>query len=61
MDEVATTEVAVGDEVRVHFHPPGSMKSFFEGVVRRAELAGSEGRFFTVEGPMRSFSTASTA
>jgi hypothetical protein len=25
------------------------MKSFFEGVVRRAELAGSEGRFFTVE------------
>jgi hypothetical protein len=49
MDEVAATEVAVGDEVRVHFHPPGPMKSFFEGVVRRAELAGSEGRFFTVE------------
>ena len=48
MDEVVT-EVAVGDEVRVHFHPPGPMKSFFEGVVRRAELAGSEGRFFTVE------------
>ena len=49
MVEVAATEVAVGDEVRVHFHPPGPMKSFFEGVVRRAELAGSEGRFFTVE------------
>ena len=32
MDEVATKEVAVGDEVRVHFHPPGPMKSFFEGV-----------------------------
>jgi hypothetical protein len=25
------------------------MKSFFEGVVRRVELTGSEGRFFTVE------------
>ena len=49
MDEVAATEVAVGDEVRVHFHPPGPMKSFFEGVVRRAELVGSERRFFTVE------------
>jgi hypothetical protein len=49
MDEVVTTEVAIGDRVRVHFHPPGPMKSFFEGVVRRAELASSEGRFFTVE------------
>ncbi len=49
MAEVVTTEVAVGDEVRVHFHPPRPMKSFFEGVVRRAELAGSQGRFFTVE------------
>ncbi len=49
MDEVATTEVAVGGEVRVHFHPPGPWTSFFEGVVRRVDVAAPEGRFFVVE------------
>ena len=49
MAEVVRTEVAVGDEVRVHFHPPGRMKSSFEGVVRRVDVASSEGRFFVVE------------
>jgi hypothetical protein len=35
MPEVVATEVAVGDKVRVHFHPPNPMQSFCEGVVRR--------------------------
>ena len=43
------TELAVGDQVRVHFHPPGPWKSFFEGVVRRVDVAVPEGRFFVVE------------
>jgi hypothetical protein len=49
MAEVVMTEVAVGDKVRVHFHPPGSMRSFSEGVVRRVDVTTPEGRFFVVE------------
>jgi hypothetical protein len=49
MSEAVTTEIAVGDQVRVHFHPPNPMKSLCEGVVRRADVAAPEGRFFVVE------------
>src|SRR5829696_4209989 len=49
MAEVAELEIAVGDHVRVHFHPPGPMKSFCEGVVRRVDVTTPEGRFFVVE------------
>jgi hypothetical protein len=49
MAEGVTTEVAVGDRVRVHFHPPGSMTSFLEGVVRRVDVTTEAGRFFVVE------------
>src|SRR5215218_7908149 len=49
MSEVTALEIVVGSKVRVHFHPPGSMKSFFEGVVRRVNVASAEGRYFTVE------------
>ncbi|MBM6583459.1 hypothetical protein ILT44_24980 [Microvirga sp. BT689] len=49
MSETLAMKIAVGDEVRVHFHPPGSWKSFFEGVVRRADVTSAEGRFFAVE------------
>jgi len=42
-------KIAVGDEVRVHFHPPGSMQSFFEGVVARVDLKTPHGRFFVVD------------
>jgi hypothetical protein len=34
MSEVAAAEIAVGNEIRVYFHPPGLMRSFCEGVVR---------------------------
>lgn len=41
--------IAVGDEVRVHFHPPGPVTSFSEGVVRRVDVTTPEGRFFVLE------------
>jgi hypothetical protein len=49
MSEVVATEIAVGDEVRVHFHPPGPWKSFSEGVVRRVDVTTLAGRFFVLE------------
>jgi hypothetical protein len=49
MSETLLRKIAVGDQVRVHFHPPGPMRSFSEGVVRRVDVAAPEGRFFVVE------------
>jgi hypothetical protein len=49
MPDALMMKIAVGDEVRVHFHPPGSMKSFSEGVVKRVDVSTPEGRFFVVE------------
>lgn len=48
MSETLAMKIAVGDEVRVHFHPPGSMRSFSEGVVTRVDVTTREGRFFVV-------------
>lgn len=42
-------KIEVGDEVRVHFHPPCPMKSFSEGVVSRVDVTAPQGRFFVVE------------
>jgi hypothetical protein len=49
MSDALMMKIAVGDEVRVHFHPPGSMKSFSEGVVKRVDVTTEEGRFFVME------------
>jgi hypothetical protein len=49
MTETVVTEVAVGDQVRIHFHPPGPMKSFCEGVVSRVDVTTREGRYFVVD------------
>jgi hypothetical protein len=49
MPEAAEAKIEVGAEVRVHFHPPGSMRSFFEGVVSRVDVTTREGRFFVVD------------
>ena len=49
MSEILPIKIEVGDQVRVHFHPPGPMKSFSEGVVRRVDVTAPEGRFFVVE------------
>ena len=49
MSEAKTTRLAIGDEVRVHFHPPGAWNSFSEGVVRRVDVTTLAGRFFVLE------------
>src|SRR3712207_5329325 len=49
MSETSSMKIAVGDQVRVHFHPPGSMQSFSEGVVSRVDVTTPEGRFFVVD------------
>ena len=41
--------IAVGDAVRIHYHPPGWTRSFVEGVVSRVEMATSLGRGFMVD------------
>jgi hypothetical protein len=35
---MAEVKFAVGDEVRVHFHPPGAMRGYCEGVVSRVNV-----------------------
>ncbi|WP_153885405.1 hypothetical protein [Microvirga tunisiensis] len=49
MSETLPVKIEVGDQVRVHFHPPGPMKSFSEGVVSRVDVTAPQGRFFVVE------------
>jgi hypothetical protein len=46
---MAEVKIALGDQVRVHFHPAGPWKSFSEGVVRRVDVKTPEGRFFVLE------------
>jgi hypothetical protein len=41
---MAEVKIAVGDEVRVHFHAPGAMRSYCEGVVHRMDVTMPEGR-----------------
>jgi hypothetical protein len=48
-EEGSTMKIAVGDEVRVHYHPPGPRQSFVEGVVSRVEVSTSRGRVFVVD------------
>jgi hypothetical protein len=47
--EGSTMKIAVGDEVRVHYHPPGPRQSFVEGVVSRVEVSTLRGRVFVVD------------
>ena len=49
MSEAKTLRLAVGDEVRVHFHPSGPWRSFSEGVIKRVDVTTPEGRFFVLE------------
>jgi hypothetical protein len=42
-------KIAVGDEVRVHYHPPGPTKSFAEGVVSRVDVSTLRGQVFVVD------------
>jgi hypothetical protein len=49
MAETLPMKIAVGDQVRVHFHPPYPMQSFCEGTVSRVDVTTREGRFFVVD------------
>jgi hypothetical protein len=48
MADTSALRVEVGDKVRVHYHPPGRVRSFVEGVVRRTEVSTLRGRVFVV-------------
>jgi len=41
--------IAVGDKVRVHFHPPVPMKSYAEGVVSRIDEMAQHGPLIVVD------------
>ncbi|KLK92591.1 hypothetical protein AA309_12845 [Microvirga vignae] len=49
MSEKLLMQIAVGDEVRVHFHPPVPMKSFVEGAVSRIDETVSQGPMIVVD------------
>ena len=49
MSETSVMKIAVGDQVRVHFHPPYPMQSFCEGTVSRVDVSAAVGRFFVVD------------
>jgi hypothetical protein len=42
-------KIDIGDEVRVHYHPPGPTKSFVEGVVSRTDVTTLRGRVFVLD------------
>jgi hypothetical protein len=41
--------VKIGDEVRVHYHPPGPVISFVEGVVSQVNVTTSRGPGFLID------------
>jgi hypothetical protein len=49
MSERVKAAIAVGDQVRVHLHPAGPMRSFSEGVVRRVDVKTPAGCFLVLE------------
>src|ERR671921_1262679 len=49
MPDESAVSIKAGDRVRVHYHPPGRVRSFVEGVVCRTEVSTLRGRVFVVE------------
>src|SRR5690242_4188275 len=49
MTEEPAMRIAVGHEVRVHYHPPAAAMSFVEGVVSRVEVPTLRGRAFVLD------------
>src|SRR4051794_13932529 len=49
MSDLSSIKIAVGDEVRVHFHPPFPMRSFIEGVVSRIDETVPQGPLIVVD------------
>jgi hypothetical protein len=42
-------KIVVGNQIRAHFHPPGRMMSFVEGIVSRVDAAGDEQTLIVVD------------
>ena len=49
MADGSVLKVKAGDEVRVHYHPPGPVTSFIEGVVSRANVTTTRGPGFLID------------
>ena len=49
MADPLTLRVKAGDEVRVHYHPPGPVISFIEGVVSRVNVTTARGGGFLID------------
>jgi hypothetical protein len=48
MADGSPSRVKAGDEVRVHYHPPGPVISFVEGVVSRVSVTSTRGPGFLI-------------
>jgi hypothetical protein len=49
MADGSALKVKAGDAVRVHYHPPGQVMSFVEGVVRRVSVTTTRGPGFLID------------
>ncbi|WP_134495131.1 hypothetical protein [Microvirga pakistanensis] len=49
MSEMPYVKIAVGDSVRIHFHPPVPMESFVEGTVSRLDETVLHGPLIVVD------------
>jgi hypothetical protein len=49
MSDASILRVTEGDQVRVHYHPPGPVMSFVEGVVRCVDMKLTEGGGFLID------------
>ncbi len=48
MADASAMRITEGDEVRVHYHPPGPVMSFVEGVVRWVDMKPTGGGGFPI-------------
>jgi hypothetical protein len=49
MPDGSAVSIKAGDRVRVHYHPPGPVISFVEGVVSRVNVTTSQGGGFLID------------
>jgi hypothetical protein len=49
MADGAALRVKAGDKVRVHYHPPGQVVSFVEGMVSRVNVTTTRGGGFLID------------
>ncbi len=49
MTDGPALRIKAGDEVRVHYHPPGRVRSFVEGVVPRTDVSALRGRVLVLD------------